>query len=289
MKGETAVRTATGLVRLRQLDGELNLVAEALDTFSRIGRQLRSRPRLAPEQEVARSIFELAEADYALKKASLSAERLGLLRGLELSIGSRLPSNAMALPPARERWPDIPKAEDGVAPELVQARAHVEAAQAGLRSERAAAWPDLRVGPSFQRQSAEGSTQNMLGFNAALPLPLYHRNAGGKERARHAVEGAQRTAAAAEARLRAEREVEAARYAAAVEALAFVAGRKEVGAKHERIEDFFQRGLISSSLVIEAHRQIFEFTRGRNEHELAATRALWRIRAIDGRITGETL
>jgi len=90
-------------------------------------------------------------------------------------------------------------------------------------------------------------------------------------------------------RLRSERERERARYEKAVAALRALGGRKALRDKHEQVEDFFERGLISSSLVIEAHRQMLDFTRSRHEHELAAVTALWRIRAIDGTILGEKL
>jgi cobalt-zinc-cadmium efflux system outer membrane protein len=97
------------------------------------------------------------------------------------------------------------------------------------------------------------------------------------------------SAAAIQARLQAERAAEKAKYEAAVATLKRATGRKELRSQHERVEDFFQRGLISSSLVIEAHRQMLEFARSRHEQELTAIRALWRIRAIDGDVLGGSL
>jgi outer membrane protein, heavy metal efflux system len=288
-KGEAALKTVSALYRLRQVLGELSLVDEALKTFSRIGQQLRSRPRLAPEQEVSRSIFELAEADYALRRAGLGAEQKALLKSLEISTGLRLSTGTVPLPETKQDWPEIPKAGSSADPGSLQAQAALKAAAADRREAQAAAWPDLRLGPSFQRQSSEGQAQRMVGMNLALPLPLYHRNAGGRERARRAEESAALRLAAIQALVGAEREAERARYEAAVAALKSTASRKDVHASHERIEDFFQRGLISSSLVIEAHRQILEFTKDRNEHELAAVRALWRIRVIDGQVSGASL
>jgi cobalt-zinc-cadmium efflux system outer membrane protein len=288
-KAETALKTVSALYRLRQVQSELSLIEEALSTFSRIGEQLRSRPRLAPEQEVSRSIFELAAADYALRQASLSAERKGLLTGLETSIGIRLSTVTLSLPQPRQEWPEIPETSSIGDASLLQAQAELKAAKAERGAAQAASWPDLRLGPSFQRQSSEGQSQRMFGLNLALPLPIYHRNAAGRERARRGEEAAAFTAAAIQAKVQAEREAERARYEAAVAALRTTANRGDVHAKHERIEDFFQRGLISSTLVIEAHRQMLEFARDRNELELAAIRSLWRIRAIDGQLLGETL
>lgn len=288
-KAETVLRTVSALYRLRQLRGELSLIDETLRTFASISVQLRSRPRLAPEQEVARSIFEMAETDYTMRRAAVSAEQKGLLKGLENSLGVRLSTAALVLPEPKQDWPSIADASSDEGPATRQAQAALQAAQAEAGAARAASWPDLRVGPSFQRQSSDGQAQRMLGFNLGLPLPLYHRNSAGRERARRAEEAAVLGLEAVRARILAERESERGTYEAAVEALRSAASRKTVVSSHERIEDFFERGLISSSLVIEAHRQMLELTRNRNELELAAVRALWRIRAIDGQVFGEKL
>ncbi|MBI4423516.1 MAG: TolC family protein [Elusimicrobia bacterium] len=287
-QADTALRTVSALYRLRQLATELGLTDEALRTFSRISSQLRSRPRLAPEQEVSRSIFELAEADYALRKAALGAEQTGLFKTLEGSLGVPLSAGTAPLPQPRQDWPEVPDTRSFSGSETRQAQTSLMLAQADRDSARAASWPDLRLGPSFQRQSGEGQSQRMFGINLGLPLPLYHRNAAGREDARLGEVAAALGVQAVQARLQAERVAERAKYQAAVAALS-LGGRKEMHSQHEKVEDFFERGLISSSLVIEAHRQMLDFTRSRHEHELAAVRALWRIRAIDGNVLGEKL
>lgn len=288
-RSEAAVKAATALYRLRQAQDELALVEEGLHTFARIGAQLRSRPRLLPEQEVSRSIFELAEADYTLRQGSLQAERFGLIKSLEASTGMSLSTAALDLPALKQEWPAIPEASPFHGPETLQSQAALAAAGADAAAARGASWPDLKLGPSFQRQSSEGQSQRMLGLNVGLSLPLYHRNGAGRERARRGEEAAALSAATTQARLQAERAAEKAKYEAAVASLKVATGRKELRSQHERVEDFFQRGLISSSLVIEAHRQMLEFARSRNEQELTAIRALWRIRAIDGDVLGGSL
>ena len=288
-QADTALKTVSALYRLRQLQSELDLTEEALRTYSRISVQLRSRPRLAPEQEVSRSIFELAEADFGLRKASLDAEQTGLVKALETSLGVPLSTTTLALPASRLDWPSIPEASSLDGSETRHAQASLKLAQAERDGARAASWPDFRLGPSFQHQSGEGQSQRMFGLNLGVGLPLYHRNSAGREQARLGEEAAMVGAETVRLRLRSERERERARYEKAVAALRALGGRKALRDKHEQVEDFFERGLISSSLVIEAHRQMLDFTRSRHEHELAAVTALWRIRAIDGTILGEKL
>lgn len=56
----------------------------------------------------------------------------------------------------------------------------------------------------------------------------------------------------------------------------------DIEKKHKSVERQFERGVISSSLVIEAHRQMVDFTKSQNELELNALESLWRLKALDG-------
>jgi outer membrane protein TolC len=107
VKEEIAVDTVSDLFRLRQIREELKLLQEALDTFSRIARQLRARPRRSPEQEVSLSVFQLAERDYSVKRSALEGETLALRRELELGLGAPLPDSDSVLPARRTQWPDL--------------------------------------------------------------------------------------------------------------------------------------------------------------------------------------
>jgi cobalt-zinc-cadmium efflux system outer membrane protein len=45
--------------------------------------------------------------------------------------------------------------------------------------------------------------------------------------------------------------------------------------------------VVSSSLVIEAHRQLVDFTRQKHQSEMETVRSLWRIYALEGRLLAE--
>lgn len=294
VKEDIAVDTVSGLYRLRQIREELKLLQEVLDTFSRIARQLRARPRRSPEQEVSLSVFQLAERDYFVKRSALEGETLALRRRLELGLGAPLPDSDVVLPARPSRWPD-PSAPGSPAAlrgsSALRAAAALEAAQAELGSARAAAFPDIKVGPSILREKngpGEGSS-TLLGAGLSLPLPLYQRNAGGKRLAARAVETAQARSAAASAILAAQRDLELVRYRTATAVLARAGGHEELEAEHEKMDGLYERGLIPSALVIEAHRQMVDYARDLNEQELSAVRALWTIYAIEGRVLTEKL
>ena len=59
--------------------------------------------------------------------------------------------------------------------------------------------------------------------------------------------------------------------------------------KHNKIEKLFKRGVISSAMIIEAHRQLIEFTNTRFEFELGAVEALWNIYKIQGKLLNQKI
>lgn len=294
IKEEIAADTVADLYRLRQIREERELLQEALDTFSRSARQLGGRPRRSPEQEVSLSVFRLAERDYSVKRAALEGEALALRRRLELGLGGPLPESDVVLPARPTQWPD-PSASGSPAAlrgsSALRAAGAVEAAKAEHGSALAAGYPDVKFGPNFLTQKdgpGEGSS-TLIGAGLSLPLPLYQRNPGGKRLAARAVETAEARATAASATLAAQWDAELARYRAATSALAEAGDTEKLEAEHEKMEGLYERGLIPSALVIEAHRQMVDYTGDLNEQEMIAIRALWTIYTIEGRVLTEKL
>lgn len=291
VREELAVDTVVGLHRLRQIRDEMRLVKEVLATFSRIAGQLQSRPRRSPEQQVSLSVFHLAERDYALRRSGLESEEAALRRRFELGLEAPLPDSDAVLPKKAVHWPDLGAPRDSTAfrgSASLRAAAGVAAARAELGVAQAASYPDVRLGPSMQGQKngpGEG-TAILLGAGFSLPLPLYQRNAGGKLLAARSAETAEARSAAMLAVLAAERDAELAHYRAATAALTEAGGHEEMETLHDEL---FERGLIPSSLIIEAHRQIFDFTSALHRQELSVVRALWTIYAIEGRALTEKL
>jgi outer membrane protein TolC len=70
IKEEVFMRTVKTLYRIRQVHTEMKILNEALETFGKIQKQFKSRPRLGPEQEVSLSVFQLAQGDYQLRRMS---------------------------------------------------------------------------------------------------------------------------------------------------------------------------------------------------------------------------
>ena len=220
----------------------------------------------------------------------LDGEREEQRGKVAVSIGSAFSPMPEVLPKAPSQWPAIPAfTSDLRSAEIRVAEAEREAAGARLSSARAQAKPDLKIGPSFERDSAGSFDQTFWGANAGIGLPLFSRNQGGvrfaeidQERSGLTLENAQR----AETQ---ERNRHAARYAAAVKALGQFSALRETESAHEQIERLFSRGLIPVAILLEEVRQRSDFQERRNTTEQDAIESLLRVRALENRLFEEPL
>lgn len=287
---DVVLEVISSLYRLRQARAEGGVLDRTISSLSAIQKRLRARPRLTPDQESTLEVFRLAESETQLRRAGLSGEETALVRALELATGGPFEAADTALPPPKETWPELPDVAGGPpsGSQALRAQAELDAATADLRAARGAAYPDIRVGPTLERESEGAVVKQTYGLALGLPLPLYHRNRAGRDYAALGVQAAEAGALAARTTLAAERQAELGRYKAAVAALGAIP-RAKTGSEARRTEELFDRGLIPSSMLLEAYRQAFEIAKTRNETELSAIRALWRIYAIEGRVASEKL
>lgn len=286
-KEKTALQTVLALYRLRQIRTELSQVGEAITTFSKILTNFKSRPRLAPEQEVAAASFELAHEEYKLKKASLIQEQNNLSYFLELATGASFKEIQNYLPAFRSQWPAIVstvEVQDLGNSALVKAKLDRDLAKANLNLAKSKAWPDLRIGPVITTETQGNSTIVTGGVGLAVPIPILNRNQGEKAFARMDQQRADINLELTVRKTTVERELQQQRYAAAVKALKQTQSLGQFTTKHTNMDALFERGLVPSTLVTETHRQMYEIIRTRNEQELTGIDALWRIYIIDGKV-----
>lgn len=288
---DIAQDAVSALYRLRQARTEGAILDKTIASLEAVEKQLTTRPRLTPEQEATLEVFRLAESESKLRRAGLTGEERALARSLAFATGGAFEVRPEVLPLPKIDWPALSDEPAGglSGSEALRARAVVETAAAESSSARGAAFPDVRVGPAFEWETEGATVKQTYGLSLALPLPVYHRNGAGKQYAELGVRAAKAGAAAATGSLSAERQAESERYRAAVEVLRALGASSDPMANVGGTEALFQRGLIPSSLLLEAYRQSFELAKSRDEAELAAVRALWRIYAIEGSIFTEKL
>ena len=289
---EVALDTISGLHRLRQIQAELAIVEEALHTFGTIRSQFRSRPRLSPDQQVAFDIFVLAEADYKHKRTSLDTERQTRLKLFEIATGSKVAFTDSVLPKEKKDWPSFDK--NGAVSEFKDSStlaglAELSVSQAEYELAKGESWPDLKIGPVFQYTAEGGVNYPSFGLSIGFPLPIFSQNGGGRAFALKGVTRAEISNSLLRTEKQAEYEILLIAYENSLKDIRESLTVSEIEKKHRNVESLFSKGLIGAPSVIEAHRQILDFTNGKHEHEITALEALIKIYNLTGRQSGDAL
>ncbi|MBX9766419.1 MAG: TolC family protein, partial [Bdellovibrionales bacterium] len=280
------------LCRLRQIGTEKETVEEAISTFDGIRSQFRSRSRLSPENEISAGVFEMARNNYDLIRATLQAEEIEVTQSLKVAIGNQFEISPGVLPPRVTQWPAPPQERRDVdfrgSSSLLPLTA-LEVANAELEQAKSLSWPNLGVGPNFQTQTQGALSYYTVGIGLNFALPLYQRNAGGRAFSTQGIVKAEVELRSTRSELNAERKSLLSRYSLLVKALQSSFTFKDLERKHHQVENLYRRGILSSPLVIEAHRQMVDLTREQNLKELEAWTTLLRIRAIDGELINRNI
>ncbi|MBN8555446.1 MAG: TolC family protein [Deltaproteobacteria bacterium] len=280
------------LNRHRQIHDELEIINEAVEAFGRVQGLYKGRGRLSAEQEVSSEIFSLALGDHKLRRNNLKNEKDELKRRLELIIGAELSEEEENyLPAFKTHWPSLNEIAVDINKnsELLLAQAELKVAEAEFKAARADSWPDVTIGPTFVWDRDGANDIYRYGLNLNLPLPLWNLNRAGRAYAEQGKLLAKQNLEITGREVNSERRQLLEKYQSVVEAISSLPDLKALEKKHSRVEKLFDQGLVSTSLFIEAHRQIQEFIKTRNEEEHEATDALWKIHAVDGRMFEEAL
>jgi cobalt-zinc-cadmium efflux system outer membrane protein len=290
-QADITFQTVIHLHRLRQLVREKTIVEETLDTYRKLQRQYRSRPALTPEQEVSVGTLEMAEADYALRQTALQDEERRIAHFFHIATGHSLAELSQILPPLPKSWPSLQVSAltEHQSPEVYRLVKEKEIFVAELSIARANSWPDIRLGPMVMLDQEGDRKRTFIGFELDLPLPFFNLNGSGRAAASVGVATSERAISIQRRDEAHERNEQLHAYQSATRSLDTTPSVEKVNQRHRLMEKQFLRGVVPSSLILEAHRQLIELEKSRHERELTAIKALWTIYRIDGKILEATL
>lgn len=284
LRAKVRSETLTKLHRLRQVLREHEIVEEAIATFSKLLGQYASRPQLSPEQQTSATVFQLAKEDYSLKRANILDEVSALNTFFVLNLGYTNEQIKKKLPV----WKDWPApSETGSpqsSPEFKILQSELERSLAEISVARSESWPALTLGPAVKQQTESGQNNQLIGINVSLSLPVFNMNAGARAVAATTAKLSEIRKKSGLLQLERERRQVMEIYGRSVHVLKTGLSINEIERRHVRAEKLFQRGVVASALVIEAHRSFFEVEKARHERELRALEALLQIHTIDGTI-----
>lgn len=273
------------LHRLRQLYHEQEVIDEAIGTFTKLVSQYSKRPNLSPEQKISATVFKMSKSEYEIKKTDSFEELASLNAFFKVAVGNSIEQLKSITPESVKKWP-IVKDEylPGNSPLLKVREAEIRTSQASLSLAQSESWPTVTVGPSFKIQNQGGQTNHLYGFNLSFPLPLFNANGGGRAAAASGVQVSETKKNMSVLEEGKQREGLVRIYAESTRVLLATLSHQEIENRHTEIESLFLKGIVPSSLVIEAHRTFVELELTRNQRELKALESLLLIYTIDGHI-----
>jgi len=282
---ETIIDAIIKIHKIRQINELTALYAESLGAFNKIIRRMRGWKSLSPEQHVEKLTLELVINDYKLKISKLKADKIYINKHLTFYMGGNCVIPERAIPKLVKLDEDFASniSVEGHA-KLRSARYNLEIATVNYQLEKAKSYPDIKIGPSFEFEKVNFSETRTIGIAVNFALPFFHANGGGRAKASKEIITASLNLkrVAEESRLDMYSWISV--YRNFKKSLKSISKKEELEKKHQKIESLFKRGIISTSLVIEAHRQLIEFTDTRFEFELGAVEAKWQIYKIIGEL-----
>jgi len=283
-KEKIYIETLSALYRLRQIKNEIEIIDDALQSFTKIQKQFKNRPILNPEQKASLQIFKFAQSDYRMKRVPLEAQYDYFLKELEFALGEEFTPTNSNLPAFKKNWPSLAKIEESIGGARVQmAEADLRSAQADYGVAQSKAFPDVKIGPSYGKQKFGTQTSDFYGLNLAFPLPIFHRYEGDQAVSRQEINKADILLQATKKENEYQISLFKTKYENAVTALSESASANDLLKKHYEIESLFSRGLVSGTLVIETHRQMLDVMTTQNELELSAVESLTQFYALQGK------
>lgn len=273
------------LYRLKQIQEISKLYYEATNAFDRIRERLKKLPSRSPEQQIEMDTLELASSAYGFDIIQKESEKVYIEKHLaffsecpSLTIDRFVPAE-VSLPSDIYAFNDIHKSV-----KVLGAKQKLKISHARLTQESSKKIPNISVGPAVGYGKSMGSEAVLFGAALSMPLPLLNKNKG-----RLAFEGSNvKTAELSWRNIEREAAMDLdiwkEKYQRFYKALQTSKWRETMDEKHQRIESLFRRGVVSTALVIEAHRQLIDFSEAQLSFELGAIEALWNIYRLTGNL-----
>lgn len=271
-----------GTYRLSHLKSEIRITKETIDIYSKIISQYAKRMSLTPEQDVSLSVFKMALADQKLKSLKLQADERKIFKNMQALTNLAPDIIAKNLPARKEIWPKLSDTfQEENSPQVKQALAELNIAKAQREKASSEAWPDIKIGPAFKALKENGESSTLVGFGISMPLSVLNQNSGQRAYSSMKQTESELLLEQTKRKLNASRTELVERYNQIVLNLKNSLSLNIVAEKHKQLENQFFKGLVPSSLMIEAHRQLQEFEENRNSSEFEAIEALGQILITD--------
>lgn len=291
-KENLIIKSVLSMYRLRQVTELIKIYKEAYFSFRSILKLKRKRKSLSPEEKIEKETLALATSDYKLKLSRLISEKKYIERHINLYTGEDCHISNKSLPLVFNLKNDIilPSSNEvSNSSKLNSAQKKVELAKSKLKLEKSNSIPDIKIGPSFSRESINGKSFNSFGLTVSIDLPIFDSNAGNKASAVENINNSILKLKNIKKEADLDLKIWTDQYHTLKDSFSRTTRFSDLEKKHQRAEKLFRRGVISTSMIIEVHRQLIEFSKTRYEFEYGIIEALWNIYKLNGTIENKNI
>ena len=275
------------LVRLRQINTELEQYKNSLSVFKDILNRYTSRKYLYTEQQVEGHIARIARDHYEMRLKIIEKEQQYLILSTKEATRFACNFSNISLGELDLNFPDAKTFFPSDIQYNTALKSHEKNIQkkvAELNLENAKVIPDLKIGPMAQSYTTSGSTFVTAGVAFVLPLPILDRNIGARQLASVEISQASLKRRVHEEMLKENFEHKHQHYKKFLEVLKDKEGTDDLKSKFSSAAQLFYQGKISIGLVIELQRQILEMKNTYHQAEMSALIELLDIYELTGQL-----
>lgn len=280
-KEMVTLQILTILNRLRQIEKEQSILNKAIGAYVSVIKSYERRPVLSPEDEVSLTLFYSVLNNYRMENNQLTMEIDQHINTLRTLMNYDIAYNKKIFYYPPQKYPVITDIDVTNSILLQQEKANVAIANAYLQDQKNFNFTNFSIGP-YVTTSPNVQSVDTVGVRVSLPIPVYSNkkttNAG-----ELAVSTAQYKYNAKKAELDNTFKQLKSRYEKGLTLLkSFNLTKSEQ--QLVRTESLFKNGRLSSSLLIESHRQLLDSLRLYHQYELDTLNSLWQLYAMQRKL-----
>lgn len=269
------------LYRLGQVFDLIPIYKESIGAFKKIITVKSNRKNLSPEEEVEKETLLMAISDYLLKISRLESEKNYLIRHLSFFIGQDCNITRKFLPVySFEYLPNFVTGEFEASAKVNAARESLNLANLELSTTESENYPNIKIGPVVELESSSKS----FGVALTIDLPVFNASKSKKQIGQYFINQASLDVK----NIMKESELDKLAWTQKLNSfnasLKSISSKDDLSQKHLRLEKLIERGVLSTAMVLESHRQLVEFTNTRFEFELGAVEAIWNIYKLNSTV-----
>lgn len=281
-KDMVAFEALTIMNRLRQIDREKTVLNDAVKVFTNVIKSYRNRPILSPEDEISLNLFQTVLNNYRMENNKLTMESNLNLNNLKRLTNQNLTYNKKLFFYPPQKYPKIDNNADiSNSIDMQKENTNIALANAYMQEQKAANFTEFSIGP-YLTTSPNVQSVEVVGVKVSVPLPIYS-NKKTTQAGQIAVDAAKYKYQAKKIELDNTFNQLKTQYEQGVNLLKNF-NINQAQKQLTQTERLFKNGRVSSSLLIEAQRQMIDSVRLYHQYEMETLSSLWQLYSMQRKL-----